>query len=116
MTQPPHEPTAPYKPMVRGRGDTPPPAPPRELPHASAADRHFEHEGRTWIARVAGKGAAGTGSYGLGLVEAIHFYDAAEPTRPLSEALLAHGRFESLFDSELGALLAGAIPIVQRDG
>ena len=33
---------------------------------------------------AAGKGAPGTGSYGLALVEAVHFYDAAEPARPVS--------------------------------
>ena len=116
MTNPPHEPTAPYKPIVRGRGDTPPPAPPRQLPQASAEDRHFTHAGRAWIARLAGKGAAGTGSYGLGLVEAVHFYDAAEPARPVSEALLAHGRFPTLYDSELGMLMERATPITVLAG
>lgn len=111
-SRPPHEPTAPVKPVTRGRGDTPPPAPPHELRHDPVSERQFEHEGRSWIARPAGKGACGTGSYGLGLVEAVHFFDAAEPARPLREALVARGGFDGLFDSELVRLLATACPIV----
>lgn len=111
-----HEPTSPVKPLTRGRGDTRPPAPPRELERAASDERQFVAEDRSWIARIAGKGACGTGSYGLGLVDAVHFCDAAEPAVPLREALLAHGRFETLFDDELVALLARATPIVTRDG
>jgi hypothetical protein len=111
-SRPPHEPTAPVKPATRGRGDTPPPAPPHELTHEDAAgDRTFTHEGREWLVRLSGKGACGTGSYGLGLVEAVHFADPAEPARPLREALLALGRFESLYDAELVRLLATSRPI-----
>jgi len=116
MSPAPHEPTAPYKPLVRGRGDTPPPAPPRELPRATDDDRAFEHRGARWIARLAGRGACGTGSYGLALVEAVHFYDAGHPERPLREALVARGRFESLYDAELGVLLESATPIVLPEG
>lgn len=110
-SRPPHEPTAPVKPATRGRGDTPPPAPPHELRHDSAGDRQFEHEGRTWIARAGGKGVCGTGSYGLGLVEAIHFFDPSAPDRPLREALVAHGSFSSLYDEELVRLLQTARPV-----
>ena len=53
----------------------------------------------------------GTGSYGLGLVEAVHFSAADEPDRPLREALLARGRFDTLFDDELGRLFDAATPI-----
>ncbi|HSJ10447.1 MAG TPA: hypothetical protein VK928_11060 [Longimicrobiales bacterium] len=116
MSRPPHEPTAPFKPIVRGRGDTPPPAPPHELPRASASDRRFDHDGATWVARLSGKGACGTGSYGLGLFEAVHFYDAADLDRPIREALLAFGRFDDLFDEELAALLVQATVIVHPDG
>jgi hypothetical protein len=110
--RPPHEPTAPVKPATRGRGDTPPPAPPHELRHDPKAEREFQHEGRRWLARLGGTGAYGTGSYGLGLVEAVHFFDAGEPERPLREALIARGRFEGLFDVELISLLQAARPIV----
>lgn len=111
-----HEPTSPVKPLTRGRGDTRPPAPPRELDRGTAGERQFMAEDCSWVARIAGKGACGTGSYGLGLVDAVHFCDGAEPDVPLREALLAHGRFESLFDAELVNLLARATPIVTRDG
>jgi hypothetical protein len=67
-----------------------------------------------WIARLGGKGACGTGSYGLGLVEAVHFFEPSEPERPLREALVARGRFEGLFDEELSRMLTGARPIEVR--
>lgn len=105
------EPTSPAKPQTRGRGDTPPPAPPHELPRGELPELHFEAGERAWIARLAGRGACGTGSYGLGLVDAVHFFTAEEPERPRREALLARGRFEDLFPEELRALLAGATEI-----
>lgn len=110
-SRPPHEPTAPVKPATRGRGDTPPPAPPHELSHESAVIHEFEHEGRRWVARLGGKGACGTGSYGLGLVEAVHFLDPDGSERPLREALIALGRFESLYPAELIGLLARSRPV-----
>lgn len=113
--RPPHEPTAPVKPATRGRGDSPPPAPPHELKHEQGCERQFEHEGRTWIARLGGKSAFGTGSYGLGLLEAVHFFGHEEPERPVREALLARGRFEGLFDSELRQLLQQSRPVVVRE-
>lgn len=108
----PRDPTSPVRPVTRGRGDTAPPAPPHELAREEAGERAFTSEGRRWIARLSGKGAQGTGSYGLGLIDAVHFHDAEQPERPLREALLPHGRFESLYDEELGELLARAVPIV----
>lgn len=113
--RPPHEPTAPVKPATRGRGDTPPPAPPHELRHEPGCERQFLHEGRMWIARLGGKSAFGTGSYGLGLVEAVHFSAADEPQRPLREALVARGSFEGLFDVELTQLLQTARPVVNAE-
>lgn len=116
-TEPSREPTAPVKPPVRGRGDTPPPAPPHELPRENTDARQFEHNGATWVARLSGKLAAGTGSYGLGLVEAVHFWRAAESDgRPLREALIARGRFEGLHEVELGELLERAVPVVPPPG
>jgi hypothetical protein len=58
-----------------------------------------------------GKGACGTGSYGLGLVEAVHFSDPGAPDRALWEALLPFGRFEALFADELVRLLLSARPV-----
>ena len=110
-TRPPHEPTAPVKPTTRGRGDTPPPTPPHELKHEEAGDRRFEHEGQQWVARPGGKGACGTGSYGLGMLEAIHFYDPEHMQRPVREALLPFGGFASLYDEELIRLLLSARPV-----
>jgi hypothetical protein len=109
--RPPHEPTAPVKPATRGRGDSPPPAPPHGLRHEPQVEHQFEYEGRTWVARPGGTGACGTGSYGLGLVEAVHFYDATEPARPLREALIARGAFGGLFETELIRLLRTARPV-----
>jgi hypothetical protein len=105
------DPTSSVQP-VTGRNDAPPPLPPHELPQPDGVDRRFEVAGKSWIARLQGKGACGTGAYGLALVEAVHFFDADAPERPLREALLARGRFAGLFDSELAELLAEATPIV----
>ena len=79
---------------------------------ASNAELQFEAEGKSWIARVAGKGAAGTGAYGLGLIEAVHFFAAEAPDRPIREALIARSRFGGLYEAELADLLARATPIV----
>lgn len=60
---------------------------------------------------MAGKGAWGSGAYGLGMVVAVHFARAEAPDKPVREALLPRGRFVGLFDEELRALLASATPI-----
>jgi hypothetical protein len=114
VTRRPHEPTATVKPDTRGRGDTTPPAPPQELARQSQGERQFDAGGRMWIARLSGKGAYGTGSYGLGLLDAVHFFAADAPTEPVREALLARGRFDTLFPEELTRLFAAATPIVER--
>lgn len=113
---PPSEPTSPVKPLTRPAADASPPPPPRELQRDPAAERRFELNGEEWVARLAGKGACGTGSYGLGLVDAVQFCYGADPDRPVAEALLAHGRFSSLFDEELARLLAGATRITEQSG
>jgi hypothetical protein len=105
------DPTSSVQPTT-GRNDAPPPPPPHELSQSDDGERWFEVEGKSWIARLQGKGACGTGAYGLGLVEAVHFFDTETPDRPIAEALLARGRFAGLFDSELAELLANATPIV----
>jgi len=114
MSRSSHEPTAAVKPATRGRGDTPPPTPPHELPRDAQVEHRFTHEGRSWLARLSGKGACGTGSYGLALVEAVHFFDPAEPDRPLREALMPCCDFEALFEAELIRLLAQSRPIATR--
>jgi hypothetical protein len=101
---------------VAGPAEVPVDGPLEAPPGPDAAERRFEHGGRTWVAGVAGVGSVGTGRIALGLVDAIHFRDAAEPGRPLREALLARGRFESLYDEELGRLCDGATPIPQPKG
>jgi hypothetical protein len=65
-----------------------------------------------WVAYPSGKGAYGTGHWGLAGVEAVHFAKADAPEKPLLEALLASGRFSDLYDEELVALFRSARTIV----
>ena len=96
-----------------GEHDETPPQPSGTVgSRAHGTELHFEAEGKNWLARVAGKGAAGTGAYGLGLIEAVHFFAAEAPDRPIREALIARGRFGGLYEAELAELLARATPIV----
>jgi hypothetical protein len=113
-SRPPDEPTRRAIPRSRGRGDTRPPAPPSELERPPERSRRFSAGADEWIAALSGKGAWGTGSYGLGLVDAVHFFRADAPERPVREALLARGRFESLFETELAELLERSVPITER--
>ncbi|NLG61930.1 MAG: hypothetical protein GX539_06760 [Candidatus Cloacimonetes bacterium] len=62
---------------------------------------------------MAGKGAWGSGAYGLGMVVAVHFAPATAPHLPEREALLARGRFAGLYDEELRELFEKATPIVR---
>jgi hypothetical protein len=78
----------------------------------SESARRFTAADGEWLAWLSGSGAVGTGASGLGHVEAVHFALAAEPERPRREALLPRGRFDGLFDAELVALLAAAVPIL----
>jgi hypothetical protein len=89
-----------------------PPRAPRELDPDPAERRTFELDGASWVAWMAGKGACGSGAYGLGMVDAIHFALASAPGEPVREVLLARGRFAGLFDDELRALWARGTPIV----
>lgn len=75
--------------------------PPRESAPEHEGAVRFEADGEVWLARIAGKGAGGTGATGLGLVEAVHFMREAEPDTPAREALIERGRFADLFESEL---------------
>jgi hypothetical protein len=81
-------------------------------PPPTSEPRRFEVQGQVWVARLAGNGAGGTGAWGLGSLNAVHFSMEADPDTPLFEALLPGGRLEFLFPEELAALLAMARPIV----
>jgi hypothetical protein len=106
------EPATPVRPDPGFSPDAPPPPPPRELePHAGICIP-FEFEGEPWIARAAGKGAGGTGSYGLAMMEAVHFCRASAPVTPLFEALVAAGALAGLFPDELCVLLRRARRVV----
>jgi hypothetical protein len=74
--------------------------------------RGFLADGEEWVAWRSGAGAVGTGAWGLGRVEAVHFARPDSPGRPLREALIAKGRFDNLFEDELAELLRRATPIV----
>ena len=76
--------------------------------------REIDVDGVKWIARLAGSSAAGSGAFGLGMLEGVDFALAEQPDRPLREALLQRGRFEMLFDSEIVALFATSNPITPR--
>lgn len=104
------EPTAPTRPVRAVDGE--PPRAPHELEPDPAERRSFVVGDEEWIAFVAGKGAWGSGSYGLGMVVAVQFVRASAPDQPVREILVARGRFSGLFDDELRALLAEATPIV----
>ncbi len=78
--------------------------------------RWFDCETATWGAWIAGEGVAGTGSPATIAWDAVHFCLQERPGVPVREALLAHGLYEGLFDSELCALLARSVEIVLPDG
>lgn len=117
MTETSNEPTSAARPepdQARvASEDAPPPEPPCELEPDPPLAIHFSVGGRDWIVRVSGKGACGTGSYGLGLIEALHFCHAEAPDRPVREVLLARGRFAGLHDVELIGLLGESVAIVE---
>lgn len=75
-----------------------------------AGERHLEVDGVQWVVRPGGRGATGTGRYGLALIEAVHFYRPGEP-RPRFEALVAVGQWLQYYDEELAVLLRTAVPV-----
>ena len=98
---------------------TEPNATPAPLPHETgpgAVQRRFTHEGVEWIAYVSGRGAYGTGHWGLASLQAIHFARAESPERPEYEALIAAGRFDDLYTRELVTLFQTARRIVIPPG
>ena len=72
----------------------------------------FSAEDTEWIAYVSGRGAYGTGHWGLASLEAVHFARADTPDTPALESLIAAGHFAELFETELLALFRRARPIV----
>lgn len=103
-------------PVREALGNVPGQAQPAEASAAAAAEprpeRGFEMDGERWIARVAGRGAGGTGRVASAYIVAVHFSREEEPERPLREALLPSGRFEGLFDAELVGLYQESVEIV----
>jgi hypothetical protein len=77
-----------------------------------AVNRSLVCDDVEWVAWVSGGSAYGTGNRGLGNVEAVHFAHASAPTVPVKEALIARGRFESLYDEELIEVLRAACKVV----
>lgn len=80
-------------------------------PAWESEDREFEANGEEWVARVAGRGAYGTGRRGKAVLVAVHFHRAAEPETPLREALIPAASFPVLRPEELASLLERATPI-----
>ena len=76
--------------------------------------RSITVDGDRWIARLAGSGAAGSGAFGLAMIESIEFAPADSPAKALRETLLQRGRFELLHDAELVALFHAALPLTKR--
>ncbi|MGH7461313.1 MAG: hypothetical protein ACREMA_09830 [Longimicrobiales bacterium] len=69
-----------------------------------------------WLAYVSGRGAYGTGHWGLAALQAIHFARAETPDKPEFEALIAAGRFADPYASELLELFRSARRIVIPEG
>jgi hypothetical protein len=84
-------------------------------PAFASTERTFEMDGADWIARPAGMGCYGTGRSGMALVQAVHFYRADAPDRPVREALLPAARLQHLAQTELRAIFSGATPIELSD-
>jgi hypothetical protein len=92
-----------------------PPALPQE-PVADRRERKFVCDDVEWVAYVSGRGAYGTGHWGLASLQAIHFARADTPEKPEYEALIAAGRFADLYASELLELFHSARRIVIPEG
>lgn len=85
-----------------------------EIPDFARDTRTVIIDGDEWIARLAGGGAAGSGAFGLALIESIEFAPATTPDRPAREALVQRGCFAMLHDSELVKLFHTAPPPARR--
>lgn len=92
--------------LVAGRTKQSPPAP----------VRRFSLGDDEWVARLAGQGYGGTGDRSPGYFAAVRFFRADAPDRPVREALIPRGRFDSLYDDELREIFEMAEPIDIDDG
>lgn len=98
--------------QVEPASPSPSPGPKHRPERDLAGSRRFSTGGVEWVAWVSGTGATGTGSRGLGLVEAVHFAPAANGDQQQHrEALIGRGRFPILFDDELLTLFRTATPL-----
>ncbi|MEX2281247.1 MAG: hypothetical protein WEE89_02040 [Gemmatimonadota bacterium] len=79
-------------------------------------ERNFTVDGVEWVAYVSGRGAYGTGHFGLASLQTIHFALAGEPGTPLLETLVPANQFAGLFDRQLMHLLKHATRIVIPEG
>ena len=86
-----------------------------ERPLAGRYERTINIDGQTWIAYTSGRGAYGTGHWGLAAVEAIHFALASAPEEPLFEALAGSNRLAFMFDRELETAFRNARRIVKPE-
>jgi hypothetical protein len=101
---------APHPVPARDNGANAPDIPSEPL--LERVERQFTADGIDWIAYISGRGAYGTGLWGLAALQAVHFVRAGAGDIPELEALLPAGRFGNLYDSELVALLRVARRIV----
>lgn len=102
----------PVRDLIRQIHEEPESAAREEASPVPAAPEHvFRVEDETWVVRVAGAGAYGTGRLGGARLIAIHFFLETDLDTPLREALIPAGRFPGLGSPELRDLLERATPI-----
>ena len=74
--------------------------------------RELSCDGKDWVVWRSGTAAYGTGIYGLGTIEAVHFARKEEPDVPVLEALVPAGSLETLYDDALLAIFRSARKVV----
>jgi hypothetical protein len=85
-----------------------------DIPEFDRDTRRISIDGEEWIARLAGGGAAGSGAFGLAMIESIEFATVVAPGATVREALVQRGCFAMLHDSELVSLFHAAPPPARR--
>ncbi len=75
---------------------------------SGAGRRTFHHDGRDWLVLDGGRALTGHGHLEPARLRLIQFADAAEPDKPLMEAVAGPRPIDSLHDSELVELLRRA--------
>ena len=78
------------------------------------AVRRMELDGVTWLVRIAGQGAGGSGALGLAMIEAVEFRREGDSVTPPLEALVQRGSFALMHDAELRTLFTRAQPAPTR--